>query len=147
LQPTAESAKIWYQGSLASRKFQVISDKRDTVLVENPGHRRAGRELGSTSWWTAAHDDKSSKAIRAPGPPRGAPGDNRWWLSGNRRNKGEGSQGVRSSRSLTRVLQSWRGDLGKADTGVTPMLHLEVNGTGKAGQIQYVGTGPGGPRP
>jgi hypothetical protein len=130
LQPTAESAKIWYQGSLASRKFQVISDKRDTVLVEN---LVTGADESWLDFWVdSGHDDKL-KAYELQAR-RGALVIS-LVLSGIDETKEKDPKGTLVALA-DRVLQRV-GDLGKADTGVTPMLHLEVNGTGKAGQIQY----------
>jgi Mycobacterium membrane protein len=130
LQPTAESAKIWYQGSLAGRKFQVISSKRDTVLVEN---LVAGADESWLDFWVdSGHDDKlKDYELQAR---RGALVMT-LVLSGVDEAKEKDPKGTLVALA-DRVLQRV-GDLGKTDTGATPMLHLEVNGNGKAGQIQY----------
>jgi len=131
LQPTAESAKIWYQGSLAARKRAVISDKSDTVLVENLV--TDADESWFDFWLTSGNENESQEyelQVR-----RGALVVALVLSSVDktREKDPKGTLIALADRVLQRV-----GDLGKTDTGTTPMLHLEVNGTGTAARIDYL---------
>ncbi|MGN9913839.1 hypothetical protein ACTMTJ_40525 [Phytohabitans sp. LJ34] len=130
LQPTAESAKVWYQSSLAGRKSQVISHKRDTVLVEN---LVTGADESWLDFWVDSGNDDKLKDYELK-VRRGALVVT-LVLSGIDETKEKDPKGTLVALA-DRVLQRV-GDLGKTDTGVTPMLRLEVNGKGKAGQIVY----------
>jgi hypothetical protein len=130
LQPTAESAKVWYKGSLASRKSQVISHKRDTVLVEN---LVTGADESWFDFWVDSGNDDKLKDYELQ-VRRGALAVT-LVLSGVDEAKEKDPKGTLVALA-GRVLQRV-GGLGKTDTGATPMLHLEVNGKGRAGRIQY----------
>ena len=132
LQPTVESAKVYYAGSLASRKFQVTSDKRATMLTE--GVVTGADESWLDYWVNSGPDEKyqdyelefrrGSLVVSLV-------------LSGvddaeAKKNDPQGTLVALADRVLQRV-----GDLGKTDAGVTPRLHLEVFGKGKADVIQY----------
>ncbi|MEV6490470.1 hypothetical protein AB0M20_17855 [Actinoplanes sp. NPDC051633] len=130
LQPTAEAAEIYYQGVLASRKFQVVSDKRDTILVEN---LVTGADSSWLDYWVDSGEDDATKdyelVVRRGSLMLSLV------LSGVDEAKEKDPKGTLVALA-DRVLQRV-GELGKTDTGVTRMLHLEVNGKGKARQIQY----------
>jgi hypothetical protein len=130
LQPTAESAKIWYEGSLAGRKSQVISDRRDTVLAENVV---AGVEESWFDFWVDSGNDDKLKDYELQ-VRRGALVMT-LVLSGVDETKEKDPKGTLVGLA-NRVLQRV-GDLGKTNPGTTPMLHLAVNGNGKASSIQY----------
>jgi hypothetical protein len=130
LQPTAESATIWYQAALAGRKSQVISDKRDTVLVEN---LVTGADESWLDFWVDSGNDDKLKEYELQ-VRRGALIVT-LVLSNVDETKEKDPKGTLVALA-DRVLQRV-GDLGKTDTGVTPMLRLQVNGKGKAEQIQY----------
>jgi hypothetical protein len=130
LQPTAESAKVWYKGSLDDRKFQVVSDKRDTILVEN---LVTGADESYLDYWVNSGNDDKLKDF-ALEVRRGSLILS-LVLSGVDDTKEKDPQGTLVALA-DRVLQRV-GDLGRTDTGVTPMLHLEAGVKGKAEQIQY----------
>lgn len=129
-QPTAESAKIWYASSLAGRRFQVTSDNRDTILTE--GLVTGADESWLDYWVTSGESDKRKDYelnLRRGSLLVGLV------LSGVDTAEEPDPQGTLVALA-DRVLQRI-GDVGKTDTGQTPMLQLEVTGKGKAETIQY----------
>ncbi len=132
LQPTAESAKVYYAGSLAGRKFQVTSDKRATMLAE--GLVTGADESWLDYWVDSGPDDeyrdyelrfrRGSLVVSLV-------------LSGVKDDEAQKSDPQSTLLALAdRVLQRV-GDLGRTDAGVTPRLRLEVLGKGKADTVQY----------
>jgi hypothetical protein len=129
VQPTAEAAKIWYQGTLTGRKAEVIDDKRETVLVENlvTGVDESWLDYWVDSGSTSKYKDYQLQLRRGALVIQLV-------LSGVTAEEKDpnGTLVALADRVLQRV-----GDLGRTGTGTTPKAHLEVKGTGRVESIQY----------
>jgi hypothetical protein len=127
LQPTAESAKIRYDGGLESHRDSVIVEKQATILAESVV------QGADQSWFDYG-----------PGPAGSTPND---YLLHVRRgallvtlamHNDKVKDPKQTTARLAGLVIERIKDVGMTDTGTTPRVRLEVNGNGKASTIHYL---------
>jgi hypothetical protein len=130
LQPTAEAAKIWYAGGLMFRRHEVEEKNRDSVLAENvvPGVDESWFDY----WLDSGGDDKlKDYELRLR---RGALVAS-LQLTGVDVSKEKDPKATLVA--LAKLVLERMPDVGRSDTGTTPMVHFDVKGRGKAALVQY----------
>jgi hypothetical protein len=129
LQPTAEAAKVRYQQQLASQKESVAGEKLPTILTEGvlDGVDESWLDYGATA--AVAEPDSFELQFRRGALVASLVLDKAGGV------KNDGAQAALAK--LAGLVLERVPEVGKADTGTTPMVRFEAGGTGKAAEILY----------
>jgi hypothetical protein len=129
LQPTAEAAKVRYQQQLAAQKESVAGEKLPTILAEGvlDGVEESWFDYGATA--AVAKPDSFELQFRRGALVASLVLDE----AGGVKEEGAKAAVVK----LAGLVLERIPEVGKADTGTTPMVRFEAKGTGKAAEILY----------
>jgi hypothetical protein len=129
LQPTAEAAKVRYQQQLASQKESVAGEKLPSILAEGV------LTTADESWFdygaTAAVTEPDSFELQFR---RGS------LVASLVLDQAGGMKEQQAQAALVKlagIVLERIPEVGKTDTGTTPMIRFEANGKGKAVEILY----------